>query len=110
MADDFVPNFYLFVMTIDEKLISRLEHLARLELSGTEKEAIRKDLNNILGMVEKLNELDTEKVEPLIYVSEAQNVLREDVIRHQLPRAEALKNAPQQNGGYFEVPKVIDLK
>jgi aspartyl-tRNA(Asn)/glutamyl-tRNA(Gln) amidotransferase subunit C len=97
-------------MTIDEKLISRLEHLARLELSGTEKEAIRKDLNNILGMVEKLNELDTEKVEPLIYVSEAQNVLREDVIQHQLPRAKALKNAPQQNGDYFEVPKVIDLK
>jgi len=97
-------------MNIDEKLISRLEHLARLELSDTEREGIQKDLNNILGMVEKLNELDTDKVEPLVYVSEAQNVLREDKVNHQIPRQKGLQNAPQQNGEYFEVPKVIDLK
>lgn len=97
-------------MNIDEKLISRLEHLARLELSVEERKGIQKDLNNILGMVEKLNELDTAKVEPLVYVSESQNVLREDEVKHQLDRSKGLKNAPQQNGEYFEVPKVIDLK
>lgn len=110
LADDFVTNFDLFVMNIDEKLISRLEHLARLELSAEERKGIQKDLNNILGMVEKLNELDTDQVEPLVYVSEAQHVLREDAVRHQVSRADGLRNAPQQNGEYFEVPKVIDLK
>lgn len=110
LADDFVSNFDLFVMNVDEKLISRLAHLARLELSGAEREKIRKDLNSILGMVEKLNELDTASVEPLVYVSEEQNVLREDVVQNQLARARGLQNAPKQNGDYFEVPKVIDLK
>lgn len=110
LADDFVSNFDLFVMNVDEKLISRLAHLARLELSGAEREKIQKDLNNILGMVEKLNELDTASVEPLVYVSEEQNVLREDVVQNQLARARGLQNAPKQNGDYFEVPKVIDLK
>ncbi|MEZ5043558.1 MAG: Asp-tRNA(Asn)/Glu-tRNA(Gln) amidotransferase subunit GatC [Saprospiraceae bacterium] len=110
LADDFVSNFDLFVMNVDEKLISRLAHLARLELSGAEREKIQKDLNNILGMVEKLNELDTASVEPLVYVSEQQNVLREDVVQNQLARERGLQNAPKQNGDYFVVPKVIDLK
>ena len=97
-------------MNIDEKLISRLEHLARLELSGEEREKIRKDLNNILEMVEKLNELDTDKVDPLVYVSEEVDVLRKDHIQHQIDREDGLRNAPKRKGDYFEVPKVIDLK
>ena len=94
-------------MTIDNELISRLEHLARLELSEEERHRIQKDLNEILKMVEKLNELDTENVEPLIYVSEEENVLREDEIKNQVDRSEALKNAPDQDGVHFKVPRVI---
>lgn len=97
-------------MTIDEKLISRLEQLARLELLPEERERLRGDLNNILTMVEKLQELDTTDVEPLVYINEAVNVLREDAISNQVSQAEALKNAPKSDGMYFRVPKVINLK
>ncbi len=97
-------------MTIDEQLISRLEQLARLELSGEEKTRLTGDLNNILTMVEKLQELDTTGVEPLIYINETVNVLREDEVKNQVSREEALKNAPKSDGTYFKVPKVIDLK
>ncbi|PHN03798.1 Asp-tRNA(Asn)/Glu-tRNA(Gln) amidotransferase subunit GatC [Flavilitoribacter nigricans] len=96
-------------MQIDEKLISRLEHLARLELSGEERAHIQGDLNKILDMVEKLNELDTTNVQPLVYINEEGNVWREDEVRNQLPREKALKNAPDEDGTFFKVPKVIDL-
>lgn len=96
-------------MQIDEKLISRLEHLARLELSGEERTHIQTDLNKILNMVEKLNELDTNNVDPLVYINEEGNVWREDKVQHQLGRDNALKNAPDQDGAFFKVPKVIDL-
>ena len=97
-------------MDVDKNLISRLEHLARLELSEDEKERIAGDLQEILNMVEKLQELDTESVEPLVYVNEGVNVLREDVVSNQAERKEALKNAPDSDGVYFKVPKVINLK
>jgi aspartyl-tRNA(Asn)/glutamyl-tRNA(Gln) amidotransferase subunit C len=61
-------------------------------------------------MVEKLEELDTEGVEPLTYINEDVNVLREDVVRGQTDRAEALRNSPDQDSEYFRVPKVIPSK
>jgi aspartyl-tRNA(Asn)/glutamyl-tRNA(Gln) amidotransferase subunit C len=94
-------------MQIDKMLISKLEKLSRLELAEQEKISIQKELNEILSMVEKLNELDTTGVEPLIYISAEENVLRVDKIKNQLPHEVALKNAPLQNGEYFLVPKVI---
>ncbi len=97
-------------MKVDKALISKLEKLSRLKLAPEEQESIQKDLTNILGMVEKLNEVDTEGVEPLIHISEEINVLREDEVKHQLSREDALSNAPQTDGTYFLVPKVIDLK
>lgn len=97
-------------MQIDEKLISRLEHLARLELSASERGHLQKDLNKILVMVEKLNELDTTNVDPLVYINEEGNVWREDKIAHQIEREQALKNAPDQDGTFFRVPKVIETK
>ncbi|MBK7873409.1 MAG: Asp-tRNA(Asn)/Glu-tRNA(Gln) amidotransferase subunit GatC [Saprospiraceae bacterium] len=99
-------------MTIDEQLISRLENLARLELSEEERTRLMKDLNNILTMVEKMDELDTENVAPLIYINESEEIhaLREDEIAHQVSREDALRNAPKEDGVYFRVPKVIDLK
>ena len=96
-------------MLIDTALISRLEELARLELSDGERQQLAGDLSNILKMVETLEELDTEGVEPLVYINNEVNVLRADEVRHQLPTADALRNAPDTDGTYFKVPKVIDL-
>ncbi len=97
-------------MQIDNELVSRLEHLARLELSEAERAQMQVDLNKILTMVEKLQELPTDGVEPLVYLNPDVNVWREDEVKHQVKREDALKNAPDQDGTYFKVPKVIDLK
>jgi len=94
-------------MIIDKKLISRLENLARLELSPKDKTKIEKDLNNILSMVEKLNDIDTKGVKPLVYINEEINNWREDEVKNEINRKEALKNAPDSDGAYFKVPKVI---
>ena len=94
-------------MQIDDALISHLEKLARLRLAPDERERLRGDLNNILAMVEKLQELDLDGVEPLTYISEAVNVLRPDQVQGQVSREEALRNAPDTDGVFFRVPKVI---
>ncbi len=96
-------------MQIDEKLILKLENLARLELSQTEREKLRGSLNDILTMVDKLNALNTEGVEPLVYINEAENVWREDVVKNELTQADALKNAPDRTAEFFKVPKVINI-
>ncbi|MEM1322866.1 MAG: Asp-tRNA(Asn)/Glu-tRNA(Gln) amidotransferase subunit GatC [Bacteroidota bacterium] len=95
-------------MKIDKALISKLEKLARLELSAEERKQIQGDLNAILEMVAKLEELDTTDVEPLIHISEAVNVMREDVVANQVSREAALRNAPNSDDQYFKVPKVIE--
>lgn len=96
-------------MTITNELIFRLEHLARLELTDAERSAMGDDLNKILVMVEKLQELDTSNVEPLVYLNDDVNVWRPDQIANQVSREAALANAPDQDGVFFKVPKVIDL-
>ncbi len=96
-------------MQIDDALILRLENLARLDLSAAERTTMQGSLTNILTMVEQLNTLNTEGVEPLIYINEDVNVWREDTVNHQLDRHDALKNAPDSDGTFFKVPKVIDL-
>ncbi len=97
-------------MTVDEKLISRLEKLAKLDLTTSEKEKLRKELDDILKMVDKLEELDTDGVDPLIYVLEENNVWRKDRVQGQIKREETFKNAPDSDGEHFKVPKVIDIK
>ncbi|MEM9847960.1 MAG: Asp-tRNA(Asn)/Glu-tRNA(Gln) amidotransferase subunit GatC [Bacteroidota bacterium] len=96
-------------MKIDKQLIRRLENLARLELSPSERAQIQVDLENILGMVEQLQSIDTSGVAPLTYISEEANVLRLDAVQHELDRTKAMQNAPDTDGIYFKVPKVIDL-
>ena len=97
------------MVEIDRNLILKLETLSRLELSESERNALQVSLGNILKMVDKLNELNTEGVEPLVYVNEGVSILREDIVKNELAQAAALGNAPDQNGKYFKVPKVIDL-
>jgi aspartyl-tRNA(Asn)/glutamyl-tRNA(Gln) amidotransferase subunit C len=93
---------------IDNATIDKLANLARLEFNDSEKEAIKKDLSKILSYVEKLNEIDTTGVEPLIHISDEVNVLRDDVAEETISQQEALKNAPDKNSDYFKIPKVLD--
>lgn len=95
-------------MKITDEKIEALAHLSRLSFEGTEKESIKKDLENILDMCEKMKSVDTDGVEPLIYMTNAQNVLRKDVVSQEITREEALKNAPKKDSDFFRVPKVID--
>lgn len=92
---------------LDEEQISRIETLAQLELTEEERKAMGEDLENILDHFEKLEELDTTDVDPLMHILDLNNVLREDKTRETLSREEALKNAPKHRGGFFEVPRVI---
>ncbi len=94
-------------MEITDRTVDELAHLARLQFEGEEEERIKNDLNRILGFMEKLNELDTEGVEPLIYLSEELNMLRNDEARTTITQQQALKNAPQRDSDYFKVPKVL---
>jgi aspartyl-tRNA(Asn)/glutamyl-tRNA(Gln) amidotransferase subunit C len=97
-------------MQVNDEMIDRLSHLARLEFNADDKTEIKNDLSNILTFVEKLNELNTDGVEPLIYVNEDVNVLRKDVREQIITKTEALKNAPQKDSDYFKVPKVLQKK
>ncbi len=94
-------------MKIDDRMIGKISSLARLEFGTDEKEKIRQDLEQILTFVEKLNELDTENIEPLVYLSDKKRVLREDRIVISIGPEEALLNAPEKSGRFFKVPKVI---
>ena len=78
-----------------------------LSFNEAEKEAIKKDLNKMIGFIDKLSELDTTGVEPLLHMTTNQNILREDISGNMLSREEALKNSDKNDGIYFKVPKVI---
>lgn len=93
---------------IDLKTVEEIAHLARLEFNDQAKVEIVNDLNRIIGFVEKLNELNTDNVEPLIYMTDEKNILREDEPEITITQKEALKNAPRKDSDYFKVPKVID--
>jgi aspartyl-tRNA(Asn)/glutamyl-tRNA(Gln) amidotransferase subunit C len=94
-------------MKITNKLIQDIAALAKLEFDEQSGEQMKADLEKIIGFVDKLNEIDTEGVEPLIYLSEEINVLREDEIKAVVSQVEALKNAPEKDSDYFKVPTVL---
>jgi aspartyl-tRNA(Asn)/glutamyl-tRNA(Gln) amidotransferase subunit C len=94
-------------MEINEAMIDKLAHLARLKFNDDEKQEIKNDLQRMIAFVEKMNELDLDNVEPLLHMSDEINVLREDRIEGSVSREEALKNAPLHDEQYFKVPKVI---
>ncbi len=97
-------------MTIDKKTVDEIAHLARLEFEDAAKDEIINDMNRMLAFVDKLNELNTDGVEPLIYMNEDVDVMRDDVAKTTVTQQEALKNAPKKDSDYFKVPKVIDQK
>lgn len=94
-------------MKITPKKVQELAALSRLKFEGAEAEAMQQDLEKILDMCEKLNGVNTEGVEPLIYMSETRNVLREDEVQQTISHEEAMKNAPKKDSDFFRVPKVI---
>ena len=93
--------------TIDIDMVRHIALLSRIELSETEARALVAQLGDILGYFDKLQELDTSGAEPMAHPLEARNVLGEDVPGESLPPAQALANAPQRDGDFFKVPKVI---
>ena len=94
-------------MKVDDKLVKSLAHLSRLEFSETAQNMMKLDFEKILDFVARLDKIDTTGVEPLVYMSQERNILREDKIKNQVSKIEALKNAPAKDSDYIRVPKVI---
>ena len=93
---------------IDEAQVRRVALLSRLELSDKEVAQFSGQLSDIVEYIEKLNELDTDNVQPLAHCLPVHNVLREDMPRPSLTNEQALANAPQREDEYFKVPKILD--
>jgi aspartyl-tRNA(Asn)/glutamyl-tRNA(Gln) amidotransferase subunit C len=94
-------------MDVTDELIDKLAHLARLKFEDSEKEEIKNDLQKMISFIEKLNELDTSGIEPLLHMSNEVNMLREDEVKGSISQEEALKNGPMHDEQFFKVPKVI---
>ena len=94
-------------MEVNTALVEKLADLSRLKFDEAAKESIKADLQSMIQFVEKLNELDTTGVPPLLHMSDNVNILRDDEIKDSIERSEGLKNAPVQDGVFFKVPKVI---
>jgi aspartyl-tRNA(Asn)/glutamyl-tRNA(Gln) amidotransferase subunit C len=94
-------------MKVDVATVRRLAELSKLSFSENEETEMVDGLNEMIAFVDKLKELDTANVEPLVFMTEETNVLREDVVEVPITQADALKNAPSKDMYYFRVPKVI---
>jgi aspartyl-tRNA(Asn)/glutamyl-tRNA(Gln) amidotransferase subunit C len=95
-------------MEITDEIVNRVAALAKLEFNAEEKEAIKHDMSRIVAFCEKLNEVDMENVEPLIFMTDEVNAFREDVAKLEITHDEALMNAPEKDSDYFKVPKFLD--
>ncbi len=94
-------------MEVNDALVDKLAHLARLQFNDDAKEGIKTDLQRMIKFVEKLNELDTTGVAPLLHMSEEVNILRDDEVKGSITLEQGLKNAPVHDEEFFKVPKVI---
>ena len=95
-------------MKIDRPLLDKIAHLARLEFDEKDAEKVMKDMSEIVDWVEKLNEVNTDGIEPLTSMSHEVNALREDEVKDQLDHDRALRNAPKKDDDFFRVPKVLE--
>jgi len=95
------------VSNVSGKDVEHVAMLARLEFSAEEVEEFTKQLNDILGYMDKLNQLDISGVEPTAHVLGIDNVMREDITRKYFDNKTALKNAPDKEDGMFKVPKIV---
>lgn len=97
-------------MAVTKKDVEKIAELAQLKFSEEELDSFTPQMNEILSYMEKLNELDTENVEPLSHPVEQTNVFRDDELKNSITTEEALKNAPAKDEHHFKVPKVIGDK
>jgi len=93
---------------ISDETIEYVGILAKLELSGEEREAAKKDMGSMLDYIDKMNELDTTGVEPMSHVFPVDNVFREDIVVNGDERDKILQNAPARKNGAFKVPKTVE--
>jgi aspartyl-tRNA(Asn)/glutamyl-tRNA(Gln) amidotransferase subunit C len=94
-------------MEVNDLLIENLAKLSHLSFDDQERKEIKADLEEMITFIEKLKEVNTEGVEPLLHMSSNIDILREDVVQGSVSREEGLKNAPDTDGTFFKVPKVI---
>lgn len=93
-------------MNIDDNLINHLSNLAKLSFEGDNREALKKDLEKIIGFMNQLNTLETTNVQPLVFMTDEVNRLRVDEAHLEISKNEALKNGPNHDSDYFRIPKV----
>ncbi len=94
-------------MKVDNKLIQDIAALAKLKFDENSAKEMISDMEKIIGFVDKLSEVDTSGVDPLIYLSEEENMLRTDEIKNEVSQKEALQNAPEKDSDYFKIPTVL---
>ncbi len=97
-------------MKVDKALVDKLANLSKLEFDEQEENAIIKNLSDMLDFVGKLDEVNVDGIEPLIYVNPDTNIMRKDEPHMEITKEEALKNAPLADSDYFKVPKVLRKK
>lgn len=95
-------------MQIDKQTLANIAHLARLRFDKNQSEKMIAEMSKILSWMEKLNEIDTDTIAPLIHISQEINVLRNDEAQSSLDHQKGLANAPKRDANYFRVPKVIE--
>lgn len=95
-------------MNIDKKTIYKVADLARIEVKEEEVDGLIMEMSKILTFMEKLNELDTSEVVPLVYMNQDVNVFREDIVKQEITVKEGLMNASKHNDEFFMVPKIIE--
>lgn len=95
-------------MAVDSAMVKQVAFLARLKVEDSKVESTKEEFNKILSWIEQLNEVDTSNVEPLVSVNGGEVPLREDEVTDGNLKEAVLKNAPQQEFGYFAVPKVVE--
>ncbi len=92
---------------MQDEIIDKVSILAKLELSEEEREQAKKDMEKMLGYIDKMKELDTEGVEPMSHIFPIQNVFREDIVANSNARGELMANSPEEKNGMFVVPKTF---
>jgi len=95
-------------MSIDNKTVRKVSKLAKIRINEQEEKKLIEELNNILGWVDELKKVDTEKIEPMLSVFNESMVMRKDEVSSETSDELVLKNAPESKSGFFVVPKVVE--
>ena len=95
-------------MSIDNKTVRKVSKLAKIKINEKEETKLIEELNNILGWVDELKKVDTEKIEPMLSVFNESMVMRKDEVSSEISNELVLKNAPESKSGFFVVPKVVE--